>query len=70
MSRGWVCKKCGQPKAGFWEDQYGMSCRDCRDQEATAHEEERLRKAVASGKVKISQLTELGLRICGIEESQ
>jgi hypothetical protein len=61
-----VCPTCYLSKRGFWETEYEMSCSDCREKASRAAEENRLRKAVKSGKIKPNQLTPLGLKVCGL----
>lgn len=65
--KGWtVCPQCGLRKRGFWATEFDATCVDCSELNAKHAEEERLRKAVASGKVKVSDLTEFGRKVCGI----
>lgn len=61
-----TCHKCNLPKRGFWEVEFEMDCTDCREVEAKARTEQRLREAVASGRIKVSSLTPLGRKVCGI----
>lgn len=61
-----VCPTCKLPKRGFWETEYEMACVDCREKASRDAEENRLRKSVKSGKIKTSQLTTLGRKVCGL----
>lgn len=66
MNPPFKCHVCGEHKVSFWSHEFGFPCEDCRDLERKATEERRLREAVASGRVKVEQLTPLGRKVCGI----
>jgi hypothetical protein len=64
---GWtICPQCGLRKRGFWATEFNFPCDDCAFLNNKHYNEEQLRKAVASGRVKVSNLTELGRKVCGI----
>lgn len=67
-SPSWMlCPQCGQRKRGFWASQYELPCDDCRAEDIKREKEERLKSAVASRKVKITDLTPLGRKVCGLD---
>ena len=61
-----ICPTCNLARRGFWETEYEMPCSECREKTGREDTENRLRKAVKSGKIKPHQLTPLGLKVCGL----
>ena len=62
-----ICPQCGLRKRGFWATEFDFPCDDCCELNATKRKEEYLRQSVATGKIKMSDLTELGRKVVNNE---
>jgi hypothetical protein len=70
-SIGWkVCPQCGLKKQGFGASQFDMPCDDCAIENAISEEHARLNKAVESGKIKFSDLTDYGKSVIKGKETK
>jgi uncharacterized OB-fold protein len=60
------CPSCGKLSRSFWESEYNLDCGDCQERALEASQRKHILAALKTGKVKESDLTPAGRKLCGL----